>query len=1248
MKTNHDDSQSGYLILKDFSCYDTNPLPIFAADITNDRIVYVNPVMKALLKGKVPPHCYEIVNKNGRSCVGCYFKNPNHLPTSLASWEYMSTAFQKSFRVSVILAKTKEGVSRLHFFRTLEAIESSKDNSLPYPEREAVLAQISRHMLKEKDTEKALSDSLLSFRKAIGAKGAHFFLIERKNKKKTLYRAGTDSSPFPYSVLSPLAPYLKEARPVLFEQMGSSKSEIICYEKILGKKAKNFLLVPVFFESRLFGFLTAETFSTAKLGELSSFLQSVSGYIGLGLEKRGLLDILNKDPVTGVMLLRSFQESFPGVLRKNFRPLNTYFVVLNLHGFVSFQAFFGEKRAARCLKETASYLSALPSLLLLGKSKDIPTFYMLLSGDKGTIEKELVGIGQLLDVTYPEVSLAPCTGIYPVPEKRTTYAEGKNKSEYALNYAIAHHSSSQDYGLELVEKEKEKAAIIAAFPSSLAANEFVPYIQPKYNIQDQSYSGGEVLCRWNRNGKMVSPGVFIPIFEENGQIRLLDRYMLIETCKVLRRELDSGMSPVPLSFNYSRIDFLDQELFDKTLSIIDHYQIPHQLIQIEITESSYISEKDRILDFADKSIKAGIAILMDDFGSGYSSLNSLKEMDISGLKLDYAFLRNFDKATGDKNRRIIEGTIDIARSLDISIIVEGVETVKEVKYFDQMGVKYIQGYFFGKPMPVAEFEKVLSEKHQVFDIHVSHDPLLSELRNPTTSANFLFQNSNTPRALIKVINGSVVLELGNAAFNALHFVNQNEMTPLPILLERLGLANQKEEILALFSSAPGTESYNSSMKITLARDNVPPIVAKIGVNTLFREKGFSYYLIQLDFAENKYTLSSDFSVLPLETLALLTEDSPIGVFAFDQDDNIHYVNKKMQEFVPDCRKGASIHELFGEWANGTLSPFSVHRKSQICYLPRLGCNVFLYSIGMKSGANPMTIVHFCPSNLFLQSSEGPLTTSERIASSLKGVADIYTEINLATGQYRQIHITNDLLNGIPAVGQYEDLYSVAKDSLSGNESANVKGDLNLQSLREKAESGEKYFTAEYQLKGDKKWCRILGTVLKQSDADYATLFVIDNTVAHLRETDLVSGSYSKTWGKLYMDDYLLSHAGVVVGYGLLEIANLKEINEKYGHKMGDIVLSEVGKAMMLFPHDRILYPTRMCGDDFAFLLLKKKDQSRKELSSLLIPKCQAIEKKLGLSTSLDARIALVFFQKDGDNSEALYEAADGLLCGSEK
>lgn len=186
MKTNHDDSQSGYLILKDFSCYDTNPLPIFAADITNDRIVYVNPVMKALLKGKVPPHCYEIVNKNGRSCVGCYFKNPNYLPTSLASWEYMSTAFQKSFRVSVILAKTKEGVSRLHFFRTLEAIESSKDNSLPYPEREAVLAQISRHMLKEKDTEKALSDSLLSFRKAIGAKGAHFFLIERKNKKKTL------------------------------------------------------------------------------------------------------------------------------------------------------------------------------------------------------------------------------------------------------------------------------------------------------------------------------------------------------------------------------------------------------------------------------------------------------------------------------------------------------------------------------------------------------------------------------------------------------------------------------------------------------------------------------------------------------------------------------------------------------------------------------------------------------------------------------------------------------------------------------------------------------------------------------------------------------------------------------------------------------------------------------------------------------------------------------------------------------
>lgn len=1243
MKTNQKQAQNGYLVLEDYSCFDDYPQPVFAADIKSDKVLYANPAMKSLLQDRIPRHCYEIVNKNGHPCAGCYFRNPNHLPTSLASWEYESTAFQKGFRVSVILSKTKEGVSRLHFLRTIEEVESSNSNSLRYPEREAVLAQISNHMLKEKDTRKALSDSLLSFRKAIGASGAHFFLIGRQKDKKVLLRAEGRKPALPYSILAPLASYLREARPVLFEQMGSSKTEISCYELILGKKVRNFLLVPVFFESRLFGFLTAETFDTARLGELSSFLLAVSGLIGLGLEKQSLLETLNKDPVTGMSLLRSFGENYPSAVRKNFQPGKLYFVALSLRGFVSFQTFFGQKKSTECLKEVASSLSGLPSLVLSGKGRDIPTFYLLFSTDREGLDHELEEFRHLLEFRYPEVSLSPGWGIYPIPKKNTTFQESKTSAEYALSYATAQHSTFQDYGQDLVAKEKEKASIIAAFPTALAAKDFIPYIQPKYNIQNQSYSGGEVLVRWRRNQEMVPPSVFIPIFEANGQIRLLDRYMLIETCRLLRRELDSGISPVPLSFNYSRIDFLDQELFEKTLSIIDHFQIPHHLIQIEITESCYISDKDRILEFVEKSEKSGIAILMDDFGSGYSSMNSLKEMDISALKLDYAFLRNFDKATGDKNRRIIEGTIDIARSLDIPIIIEGVETKEEVKYFSQIGVRYIQGFFFGKPMPVPDFEKILLKKHQVFDIHVAHDPLLSELRNPTTSANYLFQNSNTPRALLKVVNGFVVSEMTNASFNSLHLVKPNEMTPIDGLLEKLGLSDKKEAIVSFFRSAPGTDTYNSSIRLRLLRAGVPPLIVKLGVNSLFREKGFAYYLIQLDFAENKYALSSDFSVLPLETLDLISKDAPIGIFAIDQDDVLHYVNPKIQEFLPDCRIGASIHEVFGEWTNGRISPFTVYGKTQLFYLPRLSTNIFLYCLRMKSGANPMTVVVFVPSHMAMQGGEESDSFCHRVASYLRGVADIYTEVNLETGKYSQVHITNGILSDVPAVGSYEALYSVAKRALSGNQSRNVRGDYSLAALREKAKSGEKYFSLECQMKGYKKWFRVLGTILAEQGNTYATFFLIDNTNAHLQEMDLVADCFSRSWGKVHMADYLLSHAGVGIGFGLLKVANLSEVNEKYGHKTGDNVLSGIGQMLTLLPRDRFLYPTRMYGDDFAFLVLKKEDQSYRAVSSLLLPKCAEIGEKIGLTIPLEIGFSFVLYPKDGENTDLVYDAADDLL-----
>ena len=233
--------------------------------------------------------------------------------------------------------------------------------------------------------------------------------------------------------------------------------------------------------------------------------------------------------------------------------------------------------------------------------------------------------------------------------------------------------------------------------------EFEVYLQPKYSPSDKKMVGAEALVRWNsRTEGFIPPNRFIPIFEENGFITQLDDYMVSKVAKLLSEWTIQGKKTVPISVNISRAHFAQEGLAEHICQLVDAYGPSHELIELEVTESAFLDDKKVLIETV-KQLKAyGFRVSMDDFGSGYSSLNSLMDIPFDVLKLDTEFFRGDDSSRGET---IVCEIIRLAKKLGMHVVAEGVEKKEHVELLTELGCDMIQGYYFAKPMPVSEFEE---------------------------------------------------------------------------------------------------------------------------------------------------------------------------------------------------------------------------------------------------------------------------------------------------------------------------------------------------------------------------------------------------------------------------------------------------------------------------------------------------------------------------------------------------------------
>lgn len=325
---------------------------------------------------------------------------------------------------------------------------------------------------------------------------------------------------------------------------------------------------------------------------------------------------------------------------------------------------------------------------------------------KGEIIKEIEKIRKKISTNPFQYDIVTKFGIYLVDDRsipvnlmcdRAMMAERTVKGNIMKFCAFYdEHYREEMLRAGQIEQDMERA---------LTEHQYQMYLQPKYRLSDNTLCGAEVLCRWKHPEKgLIPPNDFIPLFEKNGFILKLDEYMWEEACKNIRRWLDEGHQVVPISVNISRYHIQHNNLEKALTNLLDKYNLTPDRLNLEITESLFLDNPEELNRVLERLQRMGFKLEVDDFGSGFSSLNLIRNISVDTIKIDKEFLDS--EIASEKGKIVVNHTIGMAKDLNLQVIAEGVETKAHVDFLRESHCDIAQGYFFAKPMPVEEFERI--------------------------------------------------------------------------------------------------------------------------------------------------------------------------------------------------------------------------------------------------------------------------------------------------------------------------------------------------------------------------------------------------------------------------------------------------------------------------------------------------------------------------------------------------------------
>ena len=303
--------------------------------------------------------------------------------------------------------------------------------------------------------------------------------------------------------------------------------------------------------------------------------------------------------------------------------------------------------------------------------------------------------------------ISATAGICPGSDEIHKTSDILDAAQTCMNTArFVKHQPFLFYDRQMIEILEKARHIEMAFPDAIANGEFQVYYQPKVSLLTNEIIGAEALCRWIRGGRVIPPAEFIPVLERSKLVCDLDFYVLDRACRDIRHWMDKGGKPVEVSSNFSRMHLSNNFVSKQIVETIDRYQIPHELIIVELTETTSTANMKRIGELVYKLKDEGIRTSVDDFGVGYSSMSMLRDIPFSELKIDRSFL-TYTTDTRDRSAVMMKHVISMATELGMRCIAEGVETPDQIKMLKDMDCFRAQGFYFDRPLPREEFEKRL-------------------------------------------------------------------------------------------------------------------------------------------------------------------------------------------------------------------------------------------------------------------------------------------------------------------------------------------------------------------------------------------------------------------------------------------------------------------------------------------------------------------------------------------------------------
>lgn len=421
------------------------------------------------------------------------------------------------------------------------------------------------------------------------------------------------------------------------------------------------------------------------------------------------------DKLTNLLFFDDFKEEVGKVISDKSKQ----FMLMsgNVSNFKYINNMYGYEKGDRLLKSIADFFMFDDEKCILGCRMHSDRFLGLIDiGDEpeeeiiDDVQKMTEKFEEMIAPEFPLVNIHLNCGAYMIRKEDDNVSEIVDKAEMARKSAKDNYLISLVfYDEKIEEKAKMEREIIPMFERALKDNRILVYLQPKVAIESGQIIGAEALVRMlDDDGKIVPPMSFVPILERTGMIIKLDFCVLDQVCALIKKWIENDIEPIRISVNLSRFDFQEDGSWEQMLDKIAKFDVPREYLEFEVTETIFYDDVEFIINKLRQLRAKGHKVSMDDFGSGYSSLNTVGLMPIDIIKFDRGFVQN--SINNQKGLEIMSGLVDIFNKINLEVICEGVETEEEEKTIQQCGCDYVQGYYHDRPLPIDVFEEKYMKK----------------------------------------------------------------------------------------------------------------------------------------------------------------------------------------------------------------------------------------------------------------------------------------------------------------------------------------------------------------------------------------------------------------------------------------------------------------------------------------------------------------------------------------------------------